>query len=252
VKKGLALPVALVCGCLSIGLPAQERLPSFEVATIKPSGPDSGPISIRRWPGGRLTTSSTSLPMLIQWAYQLDEGRLVNVPSGLGSLGFDIVAKAPDEAPLPGQLQLMMRTLLAERFKLVVHHDTRELMAYALVTDTGGSRVRASAADQPIDPNPFRMSDSGTLAGTGVTADMLATVLSNQLGRPVRNTTGFAGRFDFTLRWAPDTAQANADTTDRASLFTAIREQLGFRLVAEKTAVDVVVIDSVERTPVEN
>jgi uncharacterized protein (TIGR03435 family) len=190
--------------------------------------------------------------MLIQWAYQLDEGRLVNVPGGLGSLSFDIVAKAPVEDPAPGQMQLMMRALLAERFKLAVHHEARELMAYTLVADAGGSKVRASPADQPVDPNPFRMSDSGTLVGTGVTADMLATVLSNQLGRPVKNMTGVAGRFDFTLRWAPDAAQPAVDTTGRPSLETAIREQLGFRLVAAKTSVDVVVIDHVERTPAPN
>jgi uncharacterized protein (TIGR03435 family) len=96
------------------------------------------------------------------------------------------------------------------------------------------------------------MSDSGTLIGMRVTADMLATVLSSQLGRPVQNTTGFTGSFDFTLSWAPDTGVAPGDGQDRPSLFTAIREQLGFRLVARRTPTDVVVIDHVERTPTEN
>jgi uncharacterized protein (TIGR03435 family) len=95
------------------------------------------------------------------------------------------------------------------------------------------------------------MSDSGSLTGTGVTADMLATVLSSQLGRPVQNMTGFTGMFDFTLRWTPDTG-VPASPDDRPALFTAIREQLGFRLVSRKTPTDVVVIDHVERTPAEN
>ena len=93
------------------------------------------------------------------------------------------------------------------------------------------------------------MSDGGTLIGTTVTADMLARVLSNQLGRPVRNQTGFTGVFDFTLRWAPDTT---TEPTDRPSLPTALREQLGFRLESRRTPTDVVVIDRVERTPIDN
>jgi len=190
--------------------------------------------------------------MLIQWAYQLDEGRLLGVPAGFDALRFDVVAKPPEGEPFSGRLQLMMRVLLAERFKLVVHHETRELVAYTLTNDPGGPKVRALTTDEPAGPNPFRMSDSGTLIGTRVTADMLATVLSNQLGRPVQNTTGFAGPFDFTLRWAPDTGVVPGDGQDRPSLFTAIREQLGFRLVAARRPTDVVVVDHVEKTPTGN
>jgi uncharacterized protein (TIGR03435 family) len=247
-----ALVVALtVVSCATSGAQTPEQLPSFELATVRPSGPASGPMSIRRSPGGRLTTASTPLSMLIQWAYDLDEGRLFNVPRGLDSLRFDVVAKAPEEEPAPGRMQLMMRALLAERFKLAVHRETRELVAYSLVTDERGAKVRPSDVDRPTAPNPFRMSDSGTLVGTRVTADMLANVLSNQLGRPVRNMTDFTGAFDFTLRWAPDAAAGPVDP-DRSSLFTALRDQLGFQLVARRTPTDVVVIDHVEMAPSEN
>ena len=227
-------------------------MPAFEVATIKPSGSESPPISIQRLPGGRLVTSNTPLPVLIHWAYQLDEGRLFGVPAGFNSLRFDVVAKAPEPEPVAGRMQLMMRTLLADRFKLVVHHEIRELVAYTLVSEPSGPKVRAVTTDEPADPNPFKMSDSGTLVGTRVTADMLATVLSNQLGRPVQNKTGFESRFDFMLKWAPDTGVVPGDGQDRPSLFTAVREQLGFRLIARRTPTDVVVIDHVERTPSEN
>ena len=247
-----ALAAIAILGCCEIGAAQRDSLPAFEVATIKPSGPESPPISIQRLPGGRLVTSNTPLPMLIQWAYQLDESRLLGVPSGLGSLRFDVVAKSPEPEPVAGRMQLMMRALLAERFKLAVHHETRDLVAYTLVSESGGPNVRAVTSDEPADPNPFKMSDSGTLSGARITADMLATVLSNQLGRPVQNKTAFQGRFDFTLRWAPDTGVAPGDGQDRPSLFTALREQLGFRLVAQRTATDVVVIDHVERTPTEN
>jgi uncharacterized protein (TIGR03435 family) len=250
-KVTIAAIAVLTCGALVRAQP-QEKLPAFEVASIKPSSPASPPVSIQRLPGGRLVTSNTSLPMLIQWAYQMDEGRLIGVPAGFSSLRFDVVAKAPEPEPAPGQMQLMMRALLAERFKLAVHHDTRELTAYTLVTEPGGPKVRVVTTGESAGPNPFKMTDSGTLIGTSVTADMLATVLSNQLGRPVQNTSGFTGRFDFTLQWAPDTAALPVDAANRPSLFTAIREQLGFRLDARRTPTDVVVIDHVEKTPSEN
>ena len=231
---------------------APASLPAFEVATIKASNAASAPMSIRRLPGGRLVTSNTPLAMLINWAYQLDEGRLLGAPKGLDAIRFDVAANAPEQDPVAGRMQLMMRTLLAERFKLVVHHETRELTAYTLVSDTGGPKVRALNTAEPAGPNPFNMSDSGRLTGTRVTADMLAIVLSNQLGRPVRNVTGFTGAFDFVLRWSPDAATATLDDPDRPSLFTAVREQLGFRLVARKMPVDVIVIDHVDSTPTEN
>ena len=248
-KIALAALTVLVC-CETLGA-QREGPPAFEVATVRPSGPQSPPLSIQRLPGGRLVTSNTPLTMLIQWAYQLDEGRLLGAPAGFNSLRFDVVAKAPEQEPAAGRMQLMMRALLAERFKLVVHHETRELVAYTLVNEPGGPKVRAVTIDEPTDPNPFRMADSGTLTGTRVTAEMLVNVLSNQLGRPVQNMTGLVGRFDFTLRWTPDTVAA-PNATDRPSLFTAIREQLGFRLDARRMPTDVIVIDHVERTPTEN
>jgi uncharacterized protein (TIGR03435 family) len=251
--RRLALVAVIVLACCEVqGAQAQESLPAFEVATIKPSGPASPPISIQRFPGGRLVTSNTPLPMLIQWAYQLDEGRLLGVPAGFSSLRFDVVAKAPEPEPAPGRMQLMMRALLAERFKVAVHHETRELVSYSLVTEPGGARVRPVTTDEPTGPNPFTMSDAGRLTGARVTADMLATVLSNQLGRPVQNMTGFTAAFDFVLQWAPDVGVVRGDSQDRPSLFTAIREQLGFRLVAGRTPTEVVVIDRVEKTPTEN
>ena len=226
--------------------------PSFEVATIRPSGADSAPQSIRRLPGGRLVTSNTPLPMLIAWAYGVDDCRLFGVPKGVDGTAFDAVAKAPEQEPAPGQMQLMMRTLLAERFGLVVHHETRDLTAYTLVTDSGGPKVHVVELTGRPDSNPFAMSAAGRLTGTGVTVDMLAKVLSNQLGRPVENATGFTRAFDFTLQWTPDTAVTAIDDPQRPSLLTAVREQLGFRLVAKKTPVDVVVIDHVDSRPAAN
>jgi uncharacterized protein (TIGR03435 family) len=246
--------IVVVTLCASGASAQTGPQPSFEVATVKRSGADSPPQSIRRLPGGRFVTSNTPLPVLIAWAYGVDDGRLFGVPKGLDGTGFDVVAKAHEQEPVPGQMQLMMQALLAERFNLVVHHETRELTAYSMVTDTGGAKVHVvdSTDRGRPDSNPFTMSGAGRLSGTRVTADMLAKVLSNQLGRPVQNDSGFTSAFDFTLLWSPDSAAAAIDDPQRPSLLTAVREQLGFRLVAKKTAVDVIVIDRVDSNPAAN
>jgi uncharacterized protein (TIGR03435 family) len=242
----------LVCSGFSSGIGAQDSVPAFEVATVKASSAVSPPMSIQALPGGRLEIWNYPLPRLIEWAYGLDEGRLINLPEGFEAVRYDVIAKSPEPEPKRGGMQLMMRGLLAERFKLVIHHESRELVVYTLLTDTGGAKVVVSKTAEPAGPNPFRMTDAGTLIGTRVTADMLANVLSNQLGRPVRNMTEFTGRFDFTLRWAPDAQQEATEIGERPSLLTALREQLGFRLEARRMPTDVVVVDHVERTPTQN
>ena len=249
-RNAIVLATFFVCSATITSSQTPAIGPAFEVATVKPSGRDSQPMSMQRLPGGRFVTSNTPLTMLINWAFNLDDGRLVGAPTGAEGARFDIVAKAPVENPAPGQMQLMMQTLLAERFKLLVHRERRDLTSYELVTDARGPKIQVSTSAEPPGPNPFRMSVSGNLTGTRVTADMLAKVLASQTGRPVENRTGLTGAFDFSLQWRPEERAAVDD--DRASLFTALREQLGFRLVARRAPVDVVVIDHVALTPTEN
>jgi len=230
----------------------QAGAPAFEVATIKPSNSTSPPLGMNRTPG-QLITSNTSLPFLIRWAYDLDEDLLIGAPKGLDSVGFDIVAKIPAGDLPRRQLQLMMRSLLADRFNLRIHRETRELSSYTLVIDKDGPKLRFVDAGQPVAQTPFRMTDAGRLAGTRVTTTMLAKVLADQLGRPVEDQTGIKQPFDFVLQWRPDTdATAPQDNNDRPSIFTAIREQLGLRLNSRKSAVEAIVIDHVDSRPTAN
>jgi uncharacterized protein (TIGR03435 family) len=235
---------------------------SFEVASVKPSTSESGPMAIRRTKG-QFSTSNTSLPFLIRWAYDVDENQLVEIPKGLDSATFDILAKVPaDEKSIPGQtLRLMMQSLLAERFNLRIHRETRELSSYTLVVDKNGPKVSFVDIGEGIGQNPFSMTDRGHLAGRKVTAEMLAKVLADQLHRPVEDATGIKKPFDFVLEWMPESADLNiaqgapaasGNEANRPSIFTAIREQLGFRLNSRKSAVEVIVIDHVDRMPAEN
>ncbi len=177
----------------------------FEVATVKLSDP-TGAIGIRRFPGGRFITSNTSLRLLVTWAYEIGQERLVGAPVWLDSARFDIVAKSPDENPTLDELHVMVQSLLADRFKLTIHRERRELPLFMLKMDGSGSKVHALPPGTAINQDPFVMNQLGRLTGTHVTAAMLAKVLSNQLGKYVEDRTGFDPVFDFTLVWRPEGA----------------------------------------------
>ena len=226
-----------------------QPTPAFEVATIKPSGPDSPPMSIQRQPG-RLITSNTPLSMLIRWAFNLDDGRLLGVPPAADGARFDVLAKSATENLRAGELQLMMRTLLIERFGLVVHQEKRTLTSFALLVDGNGLKVAVANPPETPDANPFSMTTAGTLRGRRVTTDMLTKALSSQLGIPIDNATTITGSFDFTLMWQPDGVLI--DDAARPSLFTALREQLGLRLESRRVPLDVIVIDKLSLTPTPN
>jgi uncharacterized protein (TIGR03435 family) len=223
---------------------APVALPEFEVASVKPSDPES--TSAIRRSGYRLNTTNTSLQKLVTWAYDIPDDRLFGKPKWLDSVRYDIAAEAPQGPLERGQLQRMMQSLLAARFQLAIHREARELPMYMMVAGKNGPKVHPVETREGIGQNPFSMTGRGRLTGTKVTAGMLAKVLSDQLGRAVQDGTGLTGVFDFTLEWAPDSDPAGP------SLFTALQEQLGFKLEARKGPVEVIVIDHMESTPTGN
>jgi uncharacterized protein (TIGR03435 family) len=155
----------------------------------------------------------------------------------------------------------MVQVLLADRFKLKVHHEMKELPVYALVVAKGGIKMKPSEDSAVFSPSPeearghsFAMRGRGQLQGGGATTEELSSMLAIQpevAGRMVVNRTGLTGNYDFMLKWTPDTGStmANGSTSpdsSEPSLFTAIQEQLGLKLEAQKSSVDVIVIDSIE------
>lgn len=248
--SGRAITAAAL-GCI-LALSAETPL-GFEVAAIKPSDM-TGPVGIRRFPGGRFVTSNTSLKLLITWTYDIGDERLVGAPGWLDSARFDVAAKAPNQNPTLDELHSMMKALLADRFKLRVHAETRDLSMYMLEVDRNGPKVHVLDAPLAVNHDPFKTAESGRLTGTSVTTGMLAKVLTSQLGHYVRDDTGFKGVFDFTLEWRPDSAASGdgPDADSRASIFTAIRERLGLRLTSGRAPIEVVAIDHVENHPTDN
>lgn len=256
VRAAAAICILAVSAGVALAQPAVPEpgaTLAFEVATVRPND-SNGTVAIRSLPGGRWIATNASLRLLITWAYSITDERLAAAPGWLDSARFDVTAQASSENPSLDQEHLMVQSLLADRFHLRLHKDRNELPLYRLELDAGGPRVHALGAGTAVSQDPFRMTTLGRLSGTHVTAAMLAKVLSNQLGRYVEDDTGFDSVFDFALVWllegvAPEDMPPD---DDRPSIFTAIREQLGFKLVPGKGPVEVVVIDHVDRFPTPN
>ena len=245
--------------------------PAFEVASVKPnkSGVNRIGISGR---GGQFTASNVTLELLIQNAYRVQGFQVVGGPDWMRSDRFDINAKTGG-IQAPSQTALMLQALLADRFKLTAHHETREAAVYGLVLAKpgvkGGPQLKASecAPGPPTSPTSacgaIRVGP-GVLNAQGIPLANLITFLSNQVNRVVIDKTALTGTFDVDLKWAPDPslggggllgppppgppgAGAPPPPSDAPSIFTAIQEQLGLKLDSQRGPVDVLVIDHVDQ-----
>lgn len=271
----------VVCGAVA-GVLAQDASPVFEVATIKLNKSNDPGQSIRRTVTG-LTATNMPLRQLIVFAYQIAPFQLVGGPPWVTSDHFDMVAKLEGGRPTeagPGQgpdaMMLAMRPLLADRFKLKTHRETREMDIFALtMAKAGGSpgpQLKPSTTDcaavaaarrggPPGPPSlppagaPFCgiMGFPGRIRFGGLPVSQLVQMLGAQTGRMVVDRTGLTGNWDFELTFAaeqrgqpPPGVNIPAPDPDAPSLFTALQEQLGLKLESTKGPVDVTVIDSVE------
>jgi uncharacterized protein (TIGR03435 family) len=254
---GLARGVAgqaAVDGAEAVQPMATDADPSFAVATIKPSDPDH-PLEPEGSPiAHRSELAGTSVRFLLAFVYDAHDKQIVDAPAWLGTEKFDIVgvADVPGTPDLE-QLKTMERKLLVDRFQLKFHWETREMPAYVLTVGKGGARLEGSK-DAGGQPSFLGRPDKG-MKGRNLTMANFAQLLqSGIMDRPVVDHTGLVGKYDFELRWTPDQTQFGgrfpvmADSAEAPpGMFTAIEEQLGLKLSAEKTAVRVMVIDRVEQ-----
>jgi uncharacterized protein (TIGR03435 family) len=236
--KILALLLAMVAP-----LPAQE----FEVASIRPAKQDGNHHDSDIYQG-RWVTHNLTLKRLIAMAWDVDDSVVAGGPSWIDSDGYDINAKIPaDYVQAPSdQFLHMIQRLLADRFRLTIHREPRQISGYALVPAKTGSKManaRPSGSGSDFSANGMH------LKATSVTMEAFAKRLSRNrdIGRIVVDKTGFTGRFDFELDWAP----ALQDSSEHPSIFTAIQEQLGLKLESAKVQIQTVVVDRVEK-PSEN
>jgi len=226
----------------------------FEAATVKPHTPANIP-GVNERSGidegkGTVRIENMTLRSIIQMAYGI-RGYQFSGPDWLESVRFNITARTP-EGYTRDQLKPMLQNLLAERFKLTVHRDRKQVAGYALVAAKGGPKLKPGAADRS-----YFTVRPGLISCTRASMDELASALTGRLDRPVANQTELSGVYDLKLEWTPDADLAGGDAAPAAdqqwpSLFTALRDQLGLRLDTNKVTVEVVVVDHVEKSPTEN
>jgi uncharacterized protein (TIGR03435 family) len=233
----------LLPGGVLLGQPAAAL--EFDVTSVKPSRSEG-------WQGvdtmpGRIRADSITLNRCIRQAYNIGPHRLIGGPNWADTARWEIEARADRPVDDDDVLMLMLRKLLADRFKLALHHETRMLPAYLLEVSNNGPKM------QKVDPgDPDTELHGGRGGPTRLEArksDMnhLCEVLGWRLDRPVVNHTGLQGAFRFNLHWMPDMMRNSDDGADDVSIFTAVGEQLGLRLRSAKAPVDVLVIDHAER-----
>ena len=263
------------------------KLPKFEVASIKThQSSETMRMGMRMLPDG-VSISGLPLSNLLHLTFGLSDDRILNEPGWSKSDRFDIEAKVdPADAPKMKDLTLnerwaMMLPVLYDRFDLKFHREMRDLQVYTLVVAKGGSKMQAVQTDAPDSKGGMgrammRLSSEGmSLEAHGASMESLAHAVAQQLGSTVIDKTGLTGRYDYSLKWAtgpgsgsmgstgifelgagpsmmhPAESGAPAGgepaTSTAPSLFTALQEQLGLKLVTQKAPVEVVVIDHIQQ-----
>ena len=236
---------------------------AFEVASVRPGTPGAIIDLPRPMPGGQSYSASNSpLMIMVMRTYRITDSQVLGAPSWMFFDPWNVSAKA-EHPSTPEQLQEMFQTLLAHRFKLRFHRETKEIAAYVLSVEKSGSKLKVSESKDPFDV-PIKAGDRrSVLVGTRVSMPDLCWRLSNSLNAPVVDKTGLAGFYDFTLDRSLPTPSPQAQEIpgpaasalngpeSSADLINAVRDQLGLKLEYRKAPVEVFVIDHVER-PTDN
>jgi uncharacterized protein (TIGR03435 family) len=261
-----ALPALVYLATVPL-LPAQ--FDAFEVATIKPAGPQDERAGryIRMQSAHILQAKNYTVHNMIAAAYDLNPRAISGGPAWTDSQLWEIVAKAPGEKrPTWDDQMAMLRKLLAERFNFTFHREKKQFNIYDLTVSKEGLKLKPTDAPPDEPPNMTSIVHPASSGGIdrielpahNITIAQFAGLLGRAiLDRPVVDNTGLTGRYDFKLEWTPDETQFNgqlphgAPDTPLPGLFLAMQQTLGLKIVATRGAVDAIVVDRVDR-PTEN
>jgi uncharacterized protein (TIGR03435 family) len=259
-------PVVVVFLVLFVSCPYAQSVqtPSYEVASIKiDDGGPNRPVTWRETPDG-LMVSNVMLELLIRQAYGIQSYQIEGAPEWINQEEYDISARIDDaetrrlqsltKEQAQAERRLMLQALLADRFLLIVHHETKEGPVYALVVAKHGPKFQEAAP--PARPEMPISMGAGLLTFNGAPMSTLVRLMAQVIGRPVLDHTGLTGNYAFTLKWTPDefnlpaTPQQSDQTSaepNGTSIFTVIQDQLGLKLESTKAPIDSLVIDHVSR-----
>src|SRR5579872_3889857 len=251
--------------------------PKFDVASIKPAAPDARGMFVRPMPGGHVKVTNMTLQMLIEIAYRLQPFQITGASGWMESVHYDIDAK-PDSPTQQSDWRVMLQGLLADRFQLVFHRETKELPIYALVLAHKDGKLGPGMTESkegsctvfdPSKPPPPR-NDGPQACGSqfmsprsvtaiAVPVANITPMLSRMLGRQVVDKTGLTAKYDMKMEFTPDESQLAMmappgappppppDSSSAPSIFTALQEQLGLKLETQKGPVEVIVVDRAEK-----
>jgi len=225
--------------------------PAFEVASVKRAAGGGPPGDIPRNMDnspGHFAMRNVPLRYCLEWAYNLQDYEISGPDWIKSDERYDITANAPGPAS-NDQMKLMLQQLLTERFQMKLHWEKKELSAYALVLGKGAPKVKAAAPNGPPEL-------SGGASGVFVhnqPISRLTFLLTRRLDRPVLNLTGLNAIYDFTLDISGlPTGDTQAADNPGPSIFTAVQQDLGLRLEAQKAAIEILIIDHAEKVPTQN
>jgi uncharacterized protein (TIGR03435 family) len=260
---------------------AAGQTPQFEVASTKLAQPTNGRGMRIRWDGGPGTKDpglfnceNCTPSMLVMQAWDIKDYQYSG-PDWTQSTRFNISAKVPTGATKE-QFRQMMQSLLAERFKMTFHREEKEMATYGLVVAKNGPKMKESPTAEgdektpagppggfKTDANGFPVlppgrAPMGIIGGSHATmrfADEtmvdFASSLADQVRKPIADATGLKGKYDFTLQWVTDGASLSADDPG-PTIFQTLQDQLGLKLESKKRMVEILVVDHMEKTPIEN
>ena len=237
-RKTVALYVCLSAAGI---LPAQE---TFEAASIKPH---PGEITVSSDPavkGAHVRATASTLVDMIYTAYGAGYGQITGAPNWANSEHYDLDAATGGREITRAQMRTMLQALLAERFQLKVHRETREVPKWELLVMKNGPKFKQSAPDDK--PISRITADAGVRHldfAQGAMAQFAAMITGNGAGRPVLDRTGLTGVYSFKLDWS----YTDTGTPEVPSLFAALQEQLGLKLESTKGPVEFIVIDHAEK-----
>ena len=222
---------------------AQPAPRVFDVASIKLNQTGGESRRAAAAPGGVFTATNATLKLLISRAYGVPEAQIEGGPGWIETETYDIAAKADTPLEMSREaLRPCLQSLLAGRFRLAIHRETKQGSVYSLVVAKNGPKLAEHSGPGVSGIGASSDSAKGAIAGTKSTMARLAEHLSGFAGRPVIDNTGLRGEYDFKVEWSNDATGA-----DGPSPFTALQEQLGLKLIAIQGPIETIVIDRAER-----
>jgi uncharacterized protein (TIGR03435 family) len=236
------LVLLVILACAAFG----QTTPTFDVASVKPANANARLLDFRVQPGGRLEVVNQTLRLIIMQAFSVKAYQLSGGPSWIDTDRFDIIAKAEGN-PTREQVMAMLQTLLADRFQLKVHRESKNSKVYALVVAKNGPKLKPPAGDRSrigllrVTP-PDQPGVNYALDGHKASMALLADHLTGDVRRPVLDRTGITGEFDFRVDYSIDD---NPETGP--SIFSALQEQLGLKLETTDGSIDTLIIDHAEK-----